>query len=99
VTRYRRLPHIVSAVRVLAIDDHEVEFEGGDDDTGWLNEALEKGIGEEGGLWVVNSGLRIGTLEGTLRVAPGDYIVCGTHGELYPVKANIFEQCFVKNGH
>jgi hypothetical protein len=97
--RYRRLPLIVSAVRVIGIDHHEVEIEGGGDDTEWLNAALDKGIGEEGGLWVINDGLRIGTLEGTLRVAVGDYIVRGTKGEIYPVRGDIFEDSYVHNGH
>jgi len=99
VTRYRRRSQIVSAVRVLGIDENEVQFDGGTDDTSWLNQALEKGIGEEGGLWVVHSGLRIGTLEGTLRVNVGDYIVRGVKGEIYPVRRDIFEDSYEPNGH
>lgn len=33
----------------------------------------------------------IDTLEGRMRAKMGDYIVCGTDGEFYPVKPHIFE--------
>ena len=35
--------------------------------------------------------LRIKTLEGTMRVAEGDYIIKGIKGEFYPCKPDIFE--------
>jgi len=33
----------------------------------------------------------IATLEGTMRANPGDYIIRGVHGELYPIKPAIFK--------
>lgn len=33
----------------------------------------------------------IKTLEGNMWVSPGDWIVTGTHGERWPVKAHIFK--------
>lgn len=33
----------------------------------------------------------IKTLEGSLFVQPGDYVVKGIYGEVYPVRADIFE--------
>lgn len=38
--------------------------------------------------------LNINTLEGPQRVLPGDWIIKGIAGELYPVKPDIFEQTY-----
>lgn len=95
MTIYRKIPVEVSAIKVKAIHEDEIDIVGGGPDTDeWLPEALEKGIGEEGGLWVINDGLRIGTLEGTLRLNAGDYIVRGVGGEIYPVRGDIFDKTF-----
>lgn len=32
----------------------------------------------------------IHTLEGTMRVSPGDWVITGVHGERYPCKPDIF---------
>lgn len=39
-------------------------------------------------------GLYIKTLEGDHHVSPGDYIIRGVQGELYPCKPDIFEQTY-----
>lgn len=36
----------------------------------------------------------IQTLEGDMKVSPGDWVVQGTAGEFYPVKPDIFEKCY-----
>lgn len=38
--------------------------------------------------------LRIHTLEGTMTVNPGDWIVRGTKGEYYPVRGDIFRDTY-----
>ena len=38
--------------------------------------------------------LKIKTLEGTMTALPGDYIIKGVRGELYPCKPGIFEQTY-----
>jgi hypothetical protein len=38
--------------------------------------------------------LYIGTLEGVMRADPGDWIIRGVNGELYPCKPDIFEQTY-----
>ena len=38
--------------------------------------------------------LEIGTLEGTMRADPGDWIITGVQGEQYPCKPDIFEQTY-----
>ncbi|MNO78419.1 hypothetical protein D3C76_695550 [compost metagenome] len=40
--------------------------------------------------------LLIETLEGTMTVSDGDYIIKGVQGELYPCKPDIFEQTYEK---
>lgn len=40
--------------------------------------------------------LHIITLEGTLYAYPGDYIIRGVKGEIYPCKPDIFEQTYEK---
>lgn len=36
----------------------------------------------------------IPTLEGVMRASPGDYIIKGLNGELYPCKPDIFEKSY-----
>ena len=38
--------------------------------------------------------LEIDTLEGTMTAQPGDWIVCGVRGELYPCKPDIFAETY-----
>ena len=40
--------------------------------------------------------LVIETLEGTMQVLVGDWIVCGTRGEFYPVKPDVMEAKYNK---
>lgn len=89
--RYRKRPLEVEAARIMRVEDDEVWFDG---DAEWLREAISKDQGDIGGIWVLNGGLRIGTLEGTLRLNEGDYVVKGVHGEIYPVKAEVFKDTY-----
>ena len=34
------------------------------------------------------------TLEGNMKVSPGDYIIKGVHGEFYPCKPDIFAKTY-----
>lgn len=36
----------------------------------------------------------IQTLEGVMRAEPGDWIICGVNGELYPCKPDIFAKTY-----
>jgi hypothetical protein len=38
--------------------------------------------------------MEIETLEGTMRASPGDYVIRGVNGEIYPCKADIFEMTY-----
>lgn len=59
----------------------------------WFTEAMDSG---KVTLISDGSGLRayIETLEGTMFAAPGDYIIRGIYGELYPCKPDIFKQTY-----
>lgn len=41
-------------------------------------------------------GMIISTPEGEMLASPGDYIIKGVNGELYPCKPDIFEQTYEK---
>lgn len=43
-----------------------------------------------------NGGLDITTLEGVHHASPGDYVIRGVKGELYPCKPDIFELTYDK---
>ena len=40
--------------------------------------------------------LQIPTLEGVMTASPGDFIIRGVNGELYPCKPDIFEKTYEK---
>ena len=40
--------------------------------------------------------IKIGTLEGEMKVSAGDWIIKGTAGELYPCKDSIFQEIYEK---
>ncbi len=63
----------------------------------WLNEAWNKAADEEGAVTCVDfpnsdgtDKLQIVTLEGTMLIEWGDWIIRGVKGELYPCKPDIF---------
>lgn len=86
--QYRKKPVIIEAFK----------WTGGPDQTGdpeWICNAIKKGIvhfdnkdGED------YTHMLIDTLEGTHRANPGDYIIQGVKGELYPYKPDIFEMTY-----
>jgi hypothetical protein len=43
---------------------------------------------------VEEEGLKIKTLEGTMRADKGDYIIRGVQGEIYPCKPDIFDATY-----
>jgi hypothetical protein len=67
----------------------------------WLNEAWQRGCGENG-LWCAglsgnepaNEPLNLGTLEGVYRIKWDDWIIQGVKGELYPCKPDIFSMSY-----
>jgi hypothetical protein len=57
-------------------------------------EALTRACVEPGQIRRFHDFLHIGTLEGVMAAAPGDWIICGIKGEIYPCKPDIFEATY-----
>ena len=57
----------------------------------WILEALNNEV-------LVHFGdkVQVRTLEGVMTASPGDYIIRGVDGELYPCKPDIFEKTYEK---
>lgn len=53
--------------------------------------------GPDRGIWIdpADGDLMIRTLEGDMRVSPGDWIIRGLTGEIYPCKPDIFRRTYV----
>ena len=98
MSSWRKKPLVVRAARIKAIDGTDAVFDVGNGDDGWLQAALDKPVGEEGAIWSINGGLRIGTLEGTMRADAGDFVVEGVSGEIYCVKADVFLKTYEPEG-
>lgn len=88
--KYRKLPVIIDAVQWQGyIDEFETPFDKFGDTEPWLKEAFEKGI-----VTMAYPVMLIKTLEGTMQVSAGDYIIKGINGELYPCKPDIFKKTY-----
>ena len=57
----------------------------------WILEALNSGV-----LVRFGDKVQVRTLEGVMTASPGDYIIKGVDGELYPCKPDIFEKTYEK---
>lgn len=102
--KFTKKPVTIEAVRfdgIETVDDgREPMFDGTFSPPEWLVHALAGAQGEPGSAWTspVNHGdghtgewsLAIGTLEGIHYASPGDWIIRGIKGELYPCKPDIF---------
>lgn len=101
MAKYRKKPIVVEAFQMTPERrwDH-TEWPN------WLNTAWSRDHGENA-LWPDPDGplelgqesssiLVCGTLEGVHTVTPGDYIIQGVQGEIYPCKPDIFEETYEK---
>ena len=79
MSRYRKKPVVIEAVQWL---NRQIVCPPGPD---WFAEAEAKGVIELAGVT-----LHIKTPEGTMQANPGDWIIRGVKGELYPCKPDIF---------
>lgn len=84
MAEYRKKPVVIEAF----------QWTGGRDQTEdptWICERIKSGaVSFSGGEMFIN------TLEGTMKVTPGDYIIKGVQGEVYPCKPDIFEATYEK---
>lgn len=93
--KFRKKPVVIEAVQygLQEYADNPLEFKEVPE---WLEKAVEDGIivpefrSED--YWY----LVIKTLEGNMDVTPGDWVVRGVGGEIYPCKSDIFEITYEK---
>lgn len=76
--KYRKKPVIISAIQFTGENSEEI---------GHFASLAAKVTGRE-------KQLRIKTLEGMLKVSPGDWVIRGVQGEYYPCKPEIFEETY-----
>lgn len=91
--KYRKKPIVIEAVKF-----HYAEYQDNplifDELPMWLSEAINAGVikpaFESEDYWI----LKIDTLEGVMSAFPGDFIIQGIEGEIYPCKPSIFEKTY-----
>ncbi len=82
IRKFRKKPAEIEAIQVPA--------EGGalsNEEIVWLQQSTY--VKSAGG-----GAILIETLEGTMTASPGDWIIRGVQGELYPCKPDIFEATY-----
>lgn len=81
---YRKLPVVIEAI----LWDGKID----------TRNAIKDWIGDDKGEIFVTDGEYnypgIKTLEGVMRIRPGDYIIKGVQGEFYPCKPGIFHETY-----
>lgn len=80
--KYRKKPLIIDAFKWTGGPD-QIE------DPLWIVEAIRRGE-----VHFTPDGMIIKTLEGDHLASPGDYIIQGIKGEIYPCKPDIFEATY-----
>ena len=81
--KYRKKPVVIEAMQLPAIDD-----EPSPELIDWLHAADREWESDRDG------GIAITALEGVMRADPGDWIIKGVQGEMYPCKPDIFEATY-----
>jgi len=87
--KYRKKPIVVEAFQMT-----EVAYFRRDGWPQWLHLATIKPREQPGAFYMGRTSPMIFTLEGSMRVEWGDYIIQGVQGELYPCKPDIFEATY-----
>ena len=88
MSKYRKKPVVIEAVQWLGDNLAEViNFTGRNESAAhWTWEHFESVVAADG--------LKIFTLEGTMKADVGDFIIKGVAGEFYPCKPDIFEMTY-----
>jgi len=80
VAKYRKKPVVIDAIL----------FDGNLTSLGGLHYGEDIEVSQE----LTSDTVQIKTLEGIMTANPGDYIIKGVKGELYPCKPDIFEATY-----
>lgn len=92
---YRKKPVIIEAIHWQPQNTLKgVHGSMGEPCPPWMAEAVAKNPGSKGSVVRECDTLLIYTLEGVMRAEPGDWVIRGVKGELYPCKPDIFEQTY-----
>ena len=98
MARYRKKPVVIEAVQVAATTSNKKTSNGVpftcDALPQWLEQALTNGTITIHKTDPEHAQLSIKSPEGTLIAEPGDWIIRGVKGELYPCKPDIFESTY-----
>lgn len=82
MAKYRKKPVIIDAFQWTG-DRNQIE------DPKWICTRIKNGL-----ISFKDGAMFIKTLEGVVQASPGDYIIKGVKGEIYPCKPDIFEQTY-----
>ena len=82
MNKFRKKPVMVEAMQWDA--SHEAALEWAEEKTADTDRCIS----------VRKGSLFIDTLEGEMEARPGDWIICGVAGELYPCKPDIFGRTY-----
>lgn len=81
--KFRKKPIVIEAEEALQLMlDAENNWEAL---PVWIRDAYDSGV-----VFFGNDHMLIRTLEGAMRADPGDFVIQGVMGELYPCKADVF---------
>jgi hypothetical protein len=100
MAKWRKKPVVIDAVRFLRIDD-EGKTQLNEEAPDWLKAAADLPDGTLGRVAQIpeTGSLAIHTLEGVMECSPGDWIIRGIEGEVYPCKPNIFAGSYERVPH
>ncbi len=89
--RFRYRSKVVE-IEAVQFSDRISEIDG--PEPPWYTAARTIDAGEPGSISYckVERTLKVATLEGVMTASPGDWIIRGTEGELYPCKPSVFER-------
>ena len=82
--KFRKKPIVVEAEQFFPNKPH----------SGGVEQFVTNQTEDENGIKNIWYGWRIKTLEGFMKVSPGDWIITGVKGERYPCKPDIFEATY-----
>ena len=84
MAQYRKKPVVIDAAR----------WEENGEMPSWLLDAIKVGKVVMGGEPTGYPHAEVVTLEGVMRADPGDWIILGVEGEIYPCKNSIFQAIY-----
>ena len=95
MARFRKKPIVIEAFQMHYRPGANWDGVGKDEWPFWFREATFKDEQTDGWVYLHMNGLWvIWTLEGIMEISPGDYVIQGVKGELYPCKPDIFEATY-----